>query len=111
MVGRTRKCGDGREAALPIEFLERTAKVLKLLAHPYRLKIIEILEGEEEGVPVHEIILSLGIAQAAVSQHLNSMARVGLVESSRRGKEVWYRISDPSTLTILNCIRCRRQES
>ena len=39
---------------LTIEFLRRTAQVLRMLAHPHRLKIVEILEGRE-GVPVHEI--------------------------------------------------------
>ena len=33
------------------------------------------------------------------------MRRIGLVEASRRGKEVWYAIANPRALTILNCIR------
>ena len=86
------------------ELLGRMAQVLKLLAHPDRLKIIEILESAD-AAPVHEIVGRLALPQGATSQHLNQMRRVGLVESDRRGKEVWYRISDRRCISILNCIR------
>jgi DNA-binding transcriptional ArsR family regulator len=86
------------------EVLARMAQVLKLLAHPHRLKIIEILEAEEEA-PVHAIVEHLDLPQGATSQHLNQMRRANLISAERRGKEMWYRISDPRSLTILNCIR------
>jgi len=86
------------------EVLARMAQVLKLLAHPHRLKIIEILEGEDEA-PVHVIVERLGLPQGATSQHLNQMRRANLIEAERRGKEVWYRIADRRSLTILSCIR------
>lgn len=88
---------------LPVELLGRMAQVLKLLAHPDRLRIIEILEAG--AAPVHEVVDGLGLPQAATSQHLNQMKRVGLVASERRGKEVWYTIADPRSISILNCIR------
>ena len=50
------------------------------------------------------------LPQATVSQHLNQLRRAGLVQAARRGKEMWYRIDDPSALTILDCIR-RKQEA
>jgi DNA-binding transcriptional ArsR family regulator len=93
---------------LSIETLGRMAQVLRLLAHPHRLKIVEILEGSE-GEPVHAIVERLGLPQAATSQHLNQMRRVGLVAAERRGKEVWYRIADRSSIRILNCIRSKAQ--
>lgn len=80
------------------------AGALKVLAHGQRLKMVEILQREGE-VPVHVVIERLGLPQATVSQHLNQMRRAGLVKTSRRGKEVWYSIADPSALTILDCIR------
>ena len=86
------------------EVLARMAQVLKLLAHPHRLKIIEILEGVDEA-PVHVIMERLGLPQGATSQHLNQMRRANLISAERRGKEVWYRIADRRSLTILNCIR------
>lgn len=92
------KCG------LSIELLTRMAEVLKLLAHPHRLKIIEILDVNG-GAPVFVIANRLGLPQAATSQHLNQMKRVGLINAERRGKEVWYTVVDPRALTILSCIR------
>lgn len=90
--------------ALSAGDLARMAQVLRLLAHPHRLKIIEILESAD-AAPVHEIVDRLALPQGATSQHLNQMRRVGLVESERHGKEVWYRISDRRCISILNCIR------
>lgn len=89
---------------LKIADLARMAQVLRLLAHPHRLKIIEILESAGEA-PVHDIVPRLGLPPAATSQHLNQMRRVGLVDGERHGKEVWYRIADRSSISILNCIR------
>lgn len=90
-------------AGLSVEMLGRMAQILRLLAHPDRLRIIEILENG--AVPVHGVVDVLGLPQAATSQHLNQMKRVGLVGAERRGKEVWYTIADPRSLSILNCIR------
>ncbi len=90
-------------SGLPVELLGRMAQVLRLLAHPDRLRIIEILEAG--AAPVHDVVDALGLPQAATSQHLNQMKRVGLVAAERRGKEVWYAIADPRSISILNCIR------
>ena len=90
--------------SLSPELLERMAMVLKLLAHPQRLRIIEILNRRGE-CPVHDIISELNAPQSVVSQHLNQMRRLGLVSASRRGKEVWYSIGDPRSLSILKCIQ------
>lgn len=88
---------------LTIEELVKVADVLRLLAHPYRLRIVELLQSGPE--PVHVLVEQLNIAQATVSRHLNAMRRLGLVAAERRGKEVWYRIKDPRCLAILRCIR------
>jgi DNA-binding transcriptional ArsR family regulator len=93
---------------LSMELLERMAGALKILAHPCRLKLAEILQREGEA-PVHMIMTRLKLPQATISQHLNQMRRAELVKASRRGKEVWYSIADPSALTILDCIR-RKQD-
>lgn len=92
---------------LSIEDLARMAKVLKLLAHPYRLKIVDILESEE-AAPVHALVEALGLSQAVTSNHLKKMLRIGLVQCQRRGKEVWYSLGDRRSLTILNCMRAKK---
>ena len=92
---------------LTIADLARMAQVLKLLAHPYRLKIVDILESEE-AIPVHGLVDRLGLPQAGVSGHLKKMLRAGLVAAERRGKEVWYSVGDRRSLTILNCMRAKK---
>ena len=88
-----------------MEVLARMAGMLRLLAHPHRLKVIEILEGRKDGAPVHEISGRLRLSPAATSQHLNHMRRIGWVEAERKGREVRYRIADSRCLSILGCIR------
>ena len=92
-----------QKGKLTVEALERAAETLKTLAHFKRLRMIEILEREQE-VPVHALIQETGLPQAVVSQHLNQMRRVGLLTAERRGKEVWYSITDARALSILDCI-------
>lgn len=98
-IRKEKKC-----AGLSVELLARMAETLKLLAHPRRLKIVEILDVKGPS-PVHVVADELGLPQAATSQHLNQMKRVGLINADRKGKEVWYSVEDPRALTILGCIR------
>jgi len=92
-----------RQGKLKVESLQKAAETLKILAHPQRLRLIEILE-RETAMPVHVLMEETGFPQAVVSQHLNQMRRVGLLSAERRGKEMWYSITDPRALSILNCI-------
>jgi ArsR family transcriptional regulator len=85
------------------EALAQAAEMLKTLAHPARLRIVDAL-NTAHGLPVCEITAYLGITQAATSQHLNHMRRVGLVNAERRGKAVWYSIADARPIALLNCI-------
>ncbi len=79
------------------------AEMLRTLAHPMRLRIIDLLNAAGE-LPVCEITAYLDIAQSATSQHLNHMRRVGLLKTDRRGKEVWYSLADTRPIALLNCI-------
>ena len=93
---------------LTAEKLARTAEMLRVLAHPQRLRLIELLERKAVGLPVNELSACIGLAPAATSQHLNHMRRAGVLASLRQGREVWYRIADPRSLTILHCMRGRK---
>ncbi len=98
------------KADLPVEIIERVADMLKVMAHPHRIRIVEALE-QERSLPVFEVMTRLDLPQAVTSQHLNAMKRVGLLSAKRRGKEVWYAINDPRALTILECIRRGEKDS
>ena len=88
---------------IPAETVCQAAEMLRTLAHPTRLHIVDLLHTTGER-PVGAITEYLDITQSATSQHLNHMRRVGLVKSERRGKEVWYSIADPRPIMLLNCI-------
>ena len=85
------------------EALDRAAEMLRTLAHPARLRIVDLLNTANE-MSVGNIADYLELAQAAASQHLNHMRRIGLIQSDRRGKEVWYSIADRRPIALLNCI-------
>jgi len=79
------------------------AETLRLMAHPLRLRILEVLR-ERRQAPVGEVADAIGLAAAASSQHLNRMRREGLLAAERRGREVWYRVADRRALKLLRCI-------
>jgi DNA-binding transcriptional ArsR family regulator len=86
-----------------MEVLDRTARVLRVLAHPHRLKIIELLA--ERKLTVGEVAEAVGIAPNACSQHMNMMKAHGVLSSERDGKVMYYHVEDPNALNVLGCIR------
>ena len=85
------------------EILSRAAEVIKLLGHPERLKIVEVLERGE--ATVTEIQDALDLPQAIASQHLAKMRGHDIVTARRDGNHVYYRIAEPKVHHILSCIR------
>lgn len=67
--------------------------MLRALAHPLRLQIVEQL-SEHEHRCVHELVDALAAPQPAVSQHLQVLRAARLVEGRRLGKEVRYSLTD-----------------
>jgi DNA-binding transcriptional ArsR family regulator len=95
-----------KTSTLPEPFMARMAEALRVLAHPYRLRVIEHLDRAGPA-PVHAIGQALGGTQGALSQHLSRLRTAGILRADRRGKEVWYAIANPDSLIILNCMRKR----
>lgn len=88
---------------LPLQMLEDAAACLKVMAHPVRLRIVDILmQGE---FPVHEIAELCGVQQHQVCEHLRLMQNCGLLKSKRRGRTVYYQITSPQLPGLLNCIK------
>ena len=85
------------------DLLHRAADIIKMLGHPERLKIVEVLEPGEAAVS--QIQDALDLPQAIVSQHLAKMRGAGIVAARREGNHVYYRIVEPKVEHILRCIR------
>ena len=78
------------------------AELLKVLAHPTRLYILEILSQGE--ACVYHLTAIIGRRQANVSQHLMALREAGLVRDRRDGVLVYYRLADqriPEIITTL----------
>ena len=84
------------------ELATRAAEVLKAVAHPLRLQIVEVLESGE--LSVGEIAEALGEKQAITSQQLSLMKDKGVLASRRDGARVYYRIANPNVTKVLGCV-------
>ncbi len=83
--------------------LEDAAECLKVLGHPVRLRIVDILmQGE---FPVGRIAELCDIQPHQTSEHLRLLQGRRLLESRRDGRVVLYRIADPRLPALLHCIR------
>ena len=88
---------------LSIEFLEEAAECLKVMAHPVRLRIVDILmQGR---FPVHEIAAMCDLPPHQTSEHLRLLKGHGLLSSERDGRTVYYQIANPRLPRLLDCVR------
>jgi ArsR family transcriptional regulator len=89
---------------------EHAAEVLKAIAHPVRLQIVELLQAEE--MCVGDIVKALGGKQAITSQQLNMMKAKGVLSCRRDGARVYYRIENRNVIKLLDCIydHCERKK-
>jgi DNA-binding transcriptional ArsR family regulator len=73
--------------------LERSAEILRVLAHPFRLQIVHQLL-EKNALNVTELQKILKLPQSTVSQHLHKMRNHKVLSHERKGTEVFYRVDD-----------------
>lgn len=78
---------------------EVKANLFRVLGHPARVRIVELLrEGERS---VGALQTELGLDSGGTSQHLAALRRIGLVESRREGTSVYYRVDDERVFDLL----------
>lgn len=70
-------------------YLRDAAEVVRALAHPLRLRIIELLDRQAP-LNVQAIYTGLSIEQSIASQHLRVLRHARLVQTHRQGKEIYY---------------------
>ncbi|MBJ7470506.1 MAG: winged helix-turn-helix transcriptional regulator [Solirubrobacteraceae bacterium] len=75
------------------------ADFFKLLGHPARVRILELLQDGER--TVGDLQQELGLDSGGTSQHLGAMRRQGILESRRQGTSVFYRVRDPRISQLL----------
>jgi len=82
--------------------LELKAEVLKALAQPTRLKILECLRGGEKCIC--EIVPAIDGEQSNISRHISLMQKTNLVVTRKDGVKVMVRVKDPKVFEIIDSI-------
>jgi DNA-binding transcriptional ArsR family regulator len=81
---------------------KRKAEVIKALAHPSRLMMVEALA--EGTLCVCELQALVGSDMSTVSKHLTLLKQAGIVSDEKRGLWVYYSLSMPCVLKLLRCV-------
>jgi DNA-binding transcriptional ArsR family regulator len=79
---------------------EAAAALLKALVAPIRLALVDLLADAPRCV--HELVAALDAPQPLVSQHLKVLKSAGLVATTRRGREVVYRLADDHVAHVVH---------
>lgn len=79
------------------------ADFLRVLGHPVRVRIIELLRDGERSVG--DLQAQLGLDSSGTSQHLGVLRRQGVLETRKVGTSVRYRVRDPRTFQLIDSTR------
>lgn len=90
------------EAQRPL--YEVKANLFKGLAHPMRVRVLEVLSASPE-VSVADLMSDTGLEASLLSQHLSVLRRHNLVVADRRGSQVFYRLAYPRVADLLTVAR------
>ncbi|HZZ77489.1 MAG TPA: metalloregulator ArsR/SmtB family transcription factor [Gemmataceae bacterium] len=90
---------------IPLDALQQAAECLKTLAHPHRLRMVQmLLQGR---YTVGELADACDIPSHMASEHLRLMQHCQLLKSSKDGRNVYYEIAEPHLANIMACIEGR----
>jgi len=82
--------------------LETRARIIKAMAHPTRLFVVDELSRGERCVC--ELTEMIGADVSTVSKHLAVLRNAGIVEDEKRGAMVFYRLRVPCVLNFFSCV-------
>jgi ArsR family transcriptional regulator len=76
------------------------SRLLALIGQPARIQILFVISEQEACVCHLEAVLEM--RQASISQHLMALRKAGLVEASREGRNIFYRLTQPEVMQLLD---------
>lgn len=88
-----------------VELFAQAAECLKTLAHPVRLRMVQLLLHGQ--YTVGQLAEDCSVPDNVASEHLRLMQRCGFLASDRDGRQVFYRIAEPHLANILACVESR----
>ncbi|MEZ5365290.1 MAG: metalloregulator ArsR/SmtB family transcription factor [Bryobacterales bacterium] len=84
---------------------EQAAECLRTIAHPHRLRMIQMMiRGRHT---VGELAKACEIPPHMASEHLRLMKRCGLLEGERDGRRTYYRVVEPQLEGVMACVEHR----
>lgn len=88
-----------------LEALGQAAECLRTLAHPHRLRMVQmLLRGR---YAVGDLAEACEIPSHMASEHLRLMQRCGFLTAEKEGRFVYYAIAEPHLESIMSCIEAR----
>jgi len=88
-----------------LESLRQAAECLRTLAHPHRLRIVQMLLAGR--YTVGELADACEIPSHMASEHLRLMQRCGFLDVEKNGRCAYYTIAEPHLASIMSCIEAR----
>ena len=82
---------------------EMRAKIIKALAHPARLMIVDEL-GQHGERCVCELTDLVGTDMSTVSRHLTQLKAAGIIQDEKRGKMTYYRLRVRCLTSFFGCV-------
>lgn len=83
--------------------IRTAARVLRVIGHPDRLRIVEALEKSSKSVK--ELMKELSLSQVSVSKHLAALKKNRIVQSEAVSNFRHYSITYRNVINVLNCLR------
>lgn len=84
------------------EKYQTRSDILKALAHPTRLFIVDTLNNDEKCVC--ELTEMVGVDISTISKHLSVLKNAGIVIDDKRGNQVYYSLKCPCIVKLFDCI-------
>ncbi|MBL7645633.1 MAG: helix-turn-helix transcriptional regulator [Candidatus Hydrogenedentes bacterium] len=88
-----------------LDGLSQAAECLRTLAHPHRLRMVQMMLRDEHTVGA--LAEACGIPSHMASEHLGKMKDRGLLQAERRGRQIFYQIAEPHLANIMACVEAR----
>ncbi len=93
--------------ALSEEQALATADVLRALADPARVKIVNLLATRGAPLPAEEFVEPLGLSQPTVSHHLKKLTESGLLRREQRGRFAFFSFNPDAVRTLAAVVDLR----
>lgn len=94
-----------RKKLTSMDALTRASECLRTIAHPHRLRMIEMLLMDR--YTVGELAEGCEIPSHMASEHLRLMKHCGLLVSKREGRKIYYQVVEPQLRGIISCVESR----